>query len=304
MNNQGLLVTALAGFASAALFLAGPASALMAVLQIFTQLPLLFCGLTLGLKPMLLASAVSALVITGVGGYLTTLVFAATFAAPCLLLVRQWLLSRNDDQGNTEWFPVGWVAAQLAIYFFVLATLIILILESQSVDITGTIREAFEAFAASVALPEGQAIDMTLVDRLARLVPAFTAVGLLVSTLLNALVAQSLAVRSGQARRPTPLFSSLSLPNWAILGLAATTVASFVLSGTMFLIAAVAMLLMMALFFFQGLAVVHAYMQPRSWRGPGLFLFYVLLLFLGWVAFFVVVLGLIEDRLHLRHRFT
>ncbi len=304
MQKQGLITIALAGTASAVLFVSAPASPLMAVLQMLTQLPLLFCGLTLGLKPLLIASALGMTIVLMLGGMIPGLVFALASIVPCIILVRQWLLSRTDEQGNIQWYPLGWLVAQLAIYFLALVGVVVLALESQSIDVTTSIVEVFSRITETIALPQGQSFDPALFERLAKFVPAMMAVVLLTSTLINAIVAQRLAARSGNAQRPTPALATLSLPGWAIIALAATTLGTIVFSGTVFIIAATALALMMALFFIQGQAVVHAYLQPRPWRGPMLILFYLLVVFLGWVALFVVILGLAEDRLHLRQRFT
>ncbi len=304
MQRHALIITALAGFASAALFVAAPTNFLMAMLQVLTQLPLLYCGLALGFSMAALSSGIAGVIVLVLGGLIPLLFFALASAIPSLILVRQTLLFRSGANGAVEWYPIGLTVAQLTGYFLIVSVVAIFVIQSQAVDISATIEQAIQELGNAMALPQGQALDPELISGLALYVPGMMAVGFLTFTLLNSVIAQKLAARGGQAKRPTPTLAEFELPSRIVIVMAAAVVATLFLDGTLLMIAASAMLLSMTLFFFQGLAVIHAYLKPRPWRGPGLVLLYMLVVFLGWVAFFIVVLGLIDDRVHLRRRMS
>ena len=57
-------------------------------------------------------------------------------------------------------------------------------------------------------------------------------------------------------------------------------------------------------FFFVGLAVVHAWCRGKSAGTFMLIAFYVVMVFFGWLVLVIAVLGLIEQWVGLRRRFT
>jgi hypothetical protein len=57
-------------------------------------------------------------------------------------------------------------------------------------------------------------------------------------------------------------------------------------------------------FFLLGLAVIHTLSRRVSARGPVLFGVYFLLVIVGWLSALVVLLGVLEQWISLRERFT
>lgn len=297
-----LVLAALAGLASAGLFLllvSGVPGVLL--FAYFVQLPVIFSGLTLGLTGSVVAALSAVLVNSLIAGLLASLIYAVLQAGPALFLVRQALLSRTGDDGQVEWFPPGLLLAQLTL----LAVLAVVLAYGFYLGEPGGLQGAVESFLA-VALSEFGAIPSATelppeVQGLAFLFPGVMATSWLVMVVLNGVLAQALAVRSGWQRRPTPDLAGLELPwwLWPILGLAAL----FSLFGGGLGFLGGSLLMIMAVpYFFLGLAVVHSLARQWSHRRVALFVLYACIVLFGWPGLVVVLLGFVEDWAHLRRR--
>lgn len=291
----------LAGLASASLFL----SVLtgfpgMVVLAYFVQLPLLFVGLTLGLTGSVVAAASGLLVNGLIAGLTTALIYALVQILPALVVVRQGLLSRQDG-GAIEWYPPGLLLAQLTALAAGAIVVAFVVLLSQPGGLEGAI-ESFVASALSEfgALPEGE-VPPELGGWIFAF-PGLMATSWLVMIVINALLAQALAVRSGWNRRPSPDIVMLELPwwLWPIVGVA-MFLSLLGESGLGFLGRSLLMVLVVP-YIFLGLAVLHA--LARKWAHPGLALVavYGSIVVLGWPILAVLLLGLVEDWAGLRQR--
>lgn len=296
-------ITVLAGLASGALFLSLLFGAHGTPLAgYFVELPLLFCGLALGLGPAALASAGAAVLALALGGLVAAAGFIIIEAAPTLLIVRQTLLWRRRDDA-VEWYPIGRVLLELVL----LATLVVggaLIYLSLG---PGGIHGAFERFASALAGQVGSSAAAkefhALALHWAKWIPGIVAASWVVMTILNAVLAQLLAVRAGMQRRPTPDLVSLEVPHLCAPVLALATLALALVDGWYDYLSATLVLLFALPFLFQGLAVVHAVSRRHAPNRLPLAVFYVLLVVFSWpLALGVVLLGLIEERAGLRRR--
>lgn len=300
-----LLVIVLAAAASAALYLSLTTGVLGTPLfAYFVQLPLLFVGLSLGLAPAGLAGVGSAGLVMAFGGGLAALFFVVIQIAPCLLAIRQALLSRAGPDGKTEWYPQGLVLCQLVLYAAVVLVLALLWVRWS----TGSIEASFEAALANVlGQLTGEAGQLAGVARriadYAALMPGIIAVSWVLMTVINAALAQFLALRGGQAQRPAAPLAELWLPAWCGPALAIGALASLVAGGDLAFFAQGLAVLLAVPFLMQGLAVIHS--LARRLPAPGLALagLYLVLVLFSWpLVVVVVVLGLVEDWAHLRRR--
>ena len=297
-----LVLAVLAGLASAGLFLS-LVSGVPGVLLFayFVQLPIIFTGLTLGLTGSVVAALSAVLVNSLVAGLVATLMYAALQAGPALFLVRQALLSRLDEGGQVQWFPPGLLLAQLTL----MAVLAVMLAYGFYLGEPGGLQGAVERFLA-VALSEFGAIPSGTelppeVAGLAFLFPGVMATSWLVMVVLNGVLAQGLATRTGWQRRPAPDLADLQLPwwLWPLLGLAALF--SLFGGGLGFLGGSLLMVLVVP-YFFLGLAVLHSVARRWSHRRAALFVLYTCIVIFGWPGLIVVLLGFVEDWAHLRRR--
>ncbi len=300
-----LLITGLAAAASAALYLSLTTGVLGTPLfAYFVQLPLLFVGLSLGLAPAGLAGLGSIGLVTAFGGGLAALFFVVVQVAPCLIAIRQALLSRVGPDGRTEWYPQGLVLCQLVVYAAAVMVLTLLWVRWA----TGSIEASFEAALGEVigqlAGEAGQLGAMVRqVSDYAAIVPGIIAVSWVLMTVINAALAQLLAIRGGQAQRPASPLAELWLPAWCGPALAIGTLAALVAGGDLAFFAQGLAVLLGVPFLLQGLAVIHS--LARRLPAPGLALagLYLVLVLFSWpLVVVVVVLGLVEDWAHLRRR--
>lgn len=302
---RDLWITGLAAAASAALYLSLTLGVLGAPLfAYFVQLPLLFVGLSLGLASASLASLGSLGLVILFGGSIAALVFLVVQVAPSLLAARQALLSRQGEDGGVEWYPPGFVLGHLVLY----AALVMILALVWVWFMTGNIEAAFSAAIAQVLEQMGAsgmqaaAFGQELVDH-AALVPGVVAVSWVLMTIVNAVLAQFLALRGGQARRPGYRFAEIFLPVWCGPALAVATLAALVVGGDAAFFAQGLALLFAVPYLMQGLAVVHSLAGRLPARGLALAGFYLVLVLFSWpLVVGVVLLGLVEEWARFRRR--
>jgi hypothetical protein len=292
-------IAVLCGLLSAALFVSLLFGLPGMLLVYFAQLPVLFAGLTLGLSASGIAVVGAVVVIGLMLSMAAALGYALLHALPALFTVRQALLHRTD-QGKTEWFPAGLLLTQLTLLAGASVILAFLLLGSEPGGLPGFIEGHLrEGLTALGLLHEAEAApDLA---RLAAVIPGFTASSSLLMVMINFMLAQLLAVRTGWARRPTPNFERLELPGWLWPGIAVAAV--LVLAGGIIGDLGWSLLIVLVVpYLFLGLALVHVVV--RRWSRPGLALaaIYGAMILLGWPILLVLLLGFVEDWAHLRRR--
>jgi hypothetical protein len=302
---RDLMLTALAAAASATLYLSLTLGVLGApFFAYFVQLPLLFVGFSLGAASAGLASLGALGIVILFGGSIAALVFAVVQVGPSLLAIRQSLRNREAPDGSIEWYPPGLVLGHLVLY----AAVVMVIALTWVRWATGSLEEAFTAAIGQVldqfAAAGGQAsgLGQQILDY-AAIVPGIVAVSWVLMTLVNAAIAQFLALRGGQAQRPTIAFAKLWLPRWCGPALAVTALAALTVGGDPAYFAQGLAALFAVPYLLQGLAVVHSAAERIKARGLALTVFYVVLLLFSWpLVVGVVLLGLLEDWAHFRRR--
>jgi Predicted membrane protein (DUF2232) len=299
---QTLGLAVLAGVVSSALFLClltgVPGMVLFAY---FVQLPLMLAGLAMGLTASMVAVA-SALLINGViAGAVATMIYGVIQALPALIVVRQALLSRQDG-GKVEWYPPGLLLAQLTCVAGLGIGLAFLLL----LDHPGGLQGAIEGFLASALVEmgaiEAEAASSSALGPWIFLFPGLMATSWLVMVVLNAVLAQALAVRLGWNRRPSPDLTSLELPGWLWPALGAAALVALLGDHGWGFLGRSLLIVFVVPYVFLGLAVIHTLV--RRWSHPSWLLaaVYGALVLLGWPILAVLLLGFVEDWAHLRRR--
>lgn len=287
---------AVAGGAVSALLLLSLFGALVA------QLPILLVGFTLGIGGALISGAVAAIAVAAALGAVSGLEFALQHVFPALLIAWLALRSYEAADGTVIWPPpgriVGWLCAAA------LAGVLIASLTGAPEDLEEALKIMLGRAFENMANPPSE----QQLDRYVRLVatyyPGGAAMMAMWISLANAVLAQRLAVQLGRNIRPTPRYRDLELPVLVGSGAAAAALGTF-LSGDMGIFAANALIVLLAPFLFQGLAVIHAVSVGWPGRGAVLVLLYLLIFsFGGTVAALVAALGVLEPYLQLRRRFA
>jgi hypothetical protein len=299
---QTLGLAVLAGIASSALFLClltgVPGMVLFAY---FVQLPLMLAGLAMGLTASMVAVAAALLINGLIAGAMAAMIYGVIQALSALVVVRQALLSRQQGQ-NLEWYPPGLLLAQLTC----LAGLGIGVAFLLLLDDPGGLQGAIEAFLASALVEmgaiEAEAVPSAELGGWVFLFPGLMATSWLVMVVLNAVLAQALAVRLGWNRRPSPDLTELELPGWLWPALGAAGLVALLGEHGWGFLGRSLLIVFVVPYVFLGLAVIHTLV--RRWSHPAWLLaaVYGALVLLGWPILAVLALGLVEDWAHLRRR--
>lgn len=272
------------------------------LLAYFCQLPLFVVGLSMGTAAGAIAGAIAGAGVLAMGGVFGVLVFILFNAAPVVFLVRQALLFRSDEAGNTEWYPPGLLAASATCCGLILLTLVFVWLGLTTEGVEASIRHYIGRFA------EGMFQDLPLDDRqkvvdgVAPILLGTVGLSWLVMLVINGTLGQGLATRMGWNLRPSPDFTMMALPRWLPMVAAALLIFAVAIPGTLGFFATNAALIAALPFFLVGLAVVHMAAKRISAGPMLLILFYILMLLFGWPVAIVAFLGLIEQMAGFRQR--
>lgn len=253
----------------------------------FAALPLFFVGLCWGVPRLILGVLVAFGIFSMGAGIHSGLVFFITTLVPALLIVYRF--QRGDPAG----YIVSWVTG-LAIAIFLG---ILLVLSAQSVNVLDLLHSWFSFFADEQAFKNLQ-------GHIIPLLPGISSISWVMMCLVNASVAQRLAVRSQLTQRPYPLPGDTQLyENWDLvltlsLLLILTDVPLFAFMGKN-----IALMSSIPIFLV-GLKVVYAWLKqfenPKVWMVGIIFMS----IFLVWPAIFVVIFGVLEPTVRLSQRWT
>jgi hypothetical protein len=253
----------------------------------FSSLPLFFVGLSWGF-PKLIVSIIVAFGIFTVGaGIHSGLAFFLTTFVPALLIVYRFL------KGEPAGYIVSWLTG-LAISLFVG---ILIILSSQSINVLDILHEWFTFFADEKAFK-------SLHGQIVPLVPGISSISWIIMCLVNASLAQRLAIRAKLAQRPYPLPTDTQLyEHWDIvlvlsLMLVLTDIPLFVFMGkNIALISCVPI-------FFLGLKVIYTWLGQFDNAKLWLIVIVFMSIFLVWPGIIIVMFGVLEPTFHLGRRWA
>ena len=275
-----------------------------ALLAQFAALPLYLVGLSLGLTAATAAAAAAAIGMMFFGGALVATIFLFVNVAPALILVRQGLLSRTDEQGQTHWYPVGLLVVSLCAVGVGVYTVAALWFAAQPTGFEGAVRDYVDGLLGALFAANAADQRAAVGDLVTAMLPGVVAASWLVMVAVNAALAQGLLIRFGRNMRPSPDIVGMTFPNWFPVAAAVVALLGLVLPGALGYYGANLAIIVILPFFFMGLAVVHALCRRPASGKLLLTLFYVLLMIFGWPVLFVAALGLIEQWVGLRRRFA
>ena len=306
-----LFIGAGAGLVSATLFASAMvASALAGLIIYLCPLPLCLAGLGWGRSAAGFAGLIGTILSALLLGPAHALAFALCLAIPVTALVHLILLSRTSTSPDNEakpfldWYPAGRLVAAAALIAGTIAALMLLALGPDMAGYNASIDEMLprihDALGANDEVWTPKMAE-NLKAVLAKALPAAFAIVWLTVALFNLWLAGTIVRRSGHAIRPWPDLHALEIPNVVVLVFALALAASF-LPGILGLIGTGFAGALLLAYVLQGLAVVHVYSLGVPLRPLLLTVVYIGILFLGWVAIIVAILGLGEPLFGLRNR--
>ncbi len=299
MPKQPLM--ALAGGALSAVAVSALLQGTLAALLVayLAALPLFLVGFSMG--PRMAAVAVAAgFVVSGLlGGTALAGIFGLAFALPAWMVVRQALLSQQG-----AWYPAGAILAWLS----VLAAGMFLLAAGMLWGAEGGIRSVLSGVVDQLFLhiaPNLQEVDRTeLVAATVSFLPAAAGASLVVTIVINALVAQGILARGGWNIRPVPSLDTVSLPEWSSWVLVVSAALTLLGTGGLEYIGRNLTVILAVPFFFMGLVVAHTWARRAPYGAMALGGMYLTLLMTGWLSGFLVTgLGVIEQWAGIRRRF-
>jgi hypothetical protein len=265
------------------------------VLSYLAPMPLMMAGLGFGMAASVIAGATGVMAVAAVADGVSTLPYLALAILPTLVVTNRALLWRSAPDGSTEWYPPGYILAWLTAAGLAMVLLAVPLLSGTPTGIKGWVGEMIANTLDLVAadLPP-QAKDQA-VSWWTPLFPAMVTGSWLLMTVLNALGAQGLLTRMGQARRPRPAYGQLWLPLWLALALAAMVgVAAIGQDDVRYVSVNLAVYLGIP-FMFLGLAGIHQWVRGRKNAGIILALTYgLLILASGWAIAAMAGVGLVR----------
>ena len=272
----------------------------------FTALPLYIVGLGLGLSAGTTAGVVATVGIWLPGGSGTAMVFLVVTAMPVVVFVRQALLSGNDAQGNQTWYPAGNMVFALCVIGALIYTAIAIWLSLLPDGFEGSVKSFTEGMAVSLLTHSAAEFRDVFVAKIAPILPGFAVASWLIMNVINAALAQGVLIRFKHNYRPSPEIASMELPYWLPLAAitAGATAGGLLLPGSIGYYGSNLAIILFIPFFFIGLAVAHTFCRNKPAGAFLLILLYGMLIIFDRLIIVVAALGIIEQWVGLRRRFT
>ncbi|HLN24453.1 MAG TPA: DUF2232 domain-containing protein [Patescibacteria group bacterium] len=299
--SKGLGLSVAAGLASGLIFLSVLTGESLGILLIYlTPLPLAMVGLSFGLSAAAIASGVS-LVTVALVSVSAVPSFAVISMVPALVLVRQALLWRQNEDGTLEWYPPGLILAWLTGIAVGLLAAGTAFVSAQGLGIEETLRQHVAGFVTEMAPNAPVEMRDGLIALWSALMPAMAACAWLIIAVLNGVLAQATVTKAGHARRPTPPYGSLELPGWIAVALGAAVLLGLLADGDIGYVARNMAVVLLWPYVFVGLTVVHQALRGRRNAGILFAVFYTAVFALfGWALVAIAGLGLVRHWTRLR----
>ncbi len=267
-------------------------------------LPLYLAGFGIGTKGAMIAIAAAVITAGLIGGAYIAIPMALAYGVPVMMATQQALRSAPDRTGKPVWTPIGHVVGSFTaigvagLFFMGLVTMMDASIESLSGAVTNFITEALNTMAGDVPADARDAI----VGGLASFFPGMAVASWILMHIVNAAAAQAALIKSGRSIRPKTSYTDMVLPDWCSWVLVVSGVIALALPGDWSYLGHNLVIVAMVPFFLAGLAVVHSFARRTNSAMLLLVSFYIIILVLGWAAFVVAGIGVIEQWFGIRKR--
>lgn len=255
-------------------------------------LPLFLIGLSLGLRPLYGAILVAILGVLLIGGPIVAgELFILSFLGPAFLVNRA-LLHRKKSSGRIVWYPSSLLLRDLT---FISGAIMLLCFGSywyltQGEDLQGMIKNLLTSINPQVYPPDLEAILGIAISFL----PGFMALSWTFIMFLNGILAQNLLVKAKRNLRPSPAFQDIEISKSFLISLGVSILLAMVGVGYVQLLGKNSALILAFPFFVSGLEIIHKWLHKTSYPVVAFVAFYGILLFFSWVAFLIMLLGILK----------
>ena len=301
------LISAFCGLVSGVIFVFTPLSSIALVLFIkyFSILPLLYSALGLGLVPTLLGTALGTLIALIFSNLNSTFYYVIVFCVPALFIARFGLLSRNLDNQQKEWYPIGNILSILIIFsslIFLVLSITLLMHNPNLLDLFENIVKNYFIYSygdSPYLLNELSQIenDFPNIYRIvAAMTPALLVFSWIIMVIINACFAQFLLFINKKNIRPSPKYSEIYLPNYQIIILLVAVLITFLGENASF-IGKTLTTINSVPFFVTGLALLHFITKQWSMRLMTMMAIYFMLIVTMPLSLIVVTIIGIFDHL-------
>ncbi len=267
----------------------------------FAAVPIAAIGLAFGLGQAIVTGGLAVLMAAIIMRPPITIMLSIMFVVPTLILVRQALLSRRDNE-KYKFYPAHrLILAALAISALG-ASLMFLSLAGEPGGLPQVFAETMyntsEIASMVQRLYKVSTLEEMQVVALLLLVAGFASWPLML--LGNLQMAQAILVRIKRNLRPSPDYDQLELPGSLAFVLAGSLLVGLVLDGWVSALFLVFAAIVLAAYFMLGLAIIHAI--SRGWNGRNWILaaLYFILLTMAWVIIPVSLIGFVDSQFNFR----
>jgi hypothetical protein len=306
----GYLIGLGSGLASALLcYSAAHGSALLStLLLLLTPLPSLLAGLGWGWLPAMAGAGVGTLVMGMIHSPSFAIGYFLALGLPVVLASYLAFLSRPspDDPTQQEWYPVGRLLAAMTLYGGALPVLVLPLIGGTYDILRAPMAELLRRVSSRTSTDLNmKALDDPQIDALAEyfinVLPGVLAAYWLAVFTLNLYMAGRVARASGQFGRDWPDLAALAYPTGFPFLVAVTLAASFA-PGVLGVVGTSFSGALLFAYLLAGLALTHFIARGRApWL---LWLVYLGLVVFGpYLAFALMLAGMLEPVLDLRQRF-
>lgn len=267
-------------------------------------LPLYLAGFGIGVKGALMALAAAVVTAGLIGGAYIAIPMALAYGVPVLMATQNALRSTPSQSGQVVWTPVGQIVGGFTaigvagLFFMGLVTMMDASIESLSGAVNTFIGDALNTMASEMPADA----RATIVGSIAPYFPGMAVASWIIMHVVNAAAAQSALVKSGRNIRPQSAYTDMVLPDWCSWVLVISGVIALALPGDWSYLGHNLVIVALVPFFLAGLAVVHSFARRAKSTTLLLVSFYIIILVLGWAAFVVASIGIIEQWFGLRSR--
>lgn len=317
MMMLNILIAIAAGCASGLMF-ASIISGVMISLVLFYLAPLPLMVAALGWGP---ASALIGAVAAGAGlglgfGFAYFVAFIVTVGLPAFWLGHLTLLAKpatipavNGLNGAAppaadalEWYPPGRLLLWIVVFAVLVTMSALFTLGSDADSINAALRRGL-ARIVGVRNNAPNTDNDRMLDVVTQIAPAAATLVAMFTLTLNLWLAGKIVATSGRLRRPWPNLASSELPQVTMLALAVALALSFA-SGLAAMLGQIVSSALLMAYVLVGFAVLHVMTQASSGRWWWLMAAYGSVLIFGWPSLIMAMLGLLDNAIGLRRRFS
>jgi hypothetical protein len=211
---------------------------------------------------------------------------------------------------DVEWYPPGMLVAWTTAIAATLLVVSILSMAATEGGLRGAVVQMLNTGIVDTGelrrMLDGQGLAVSpeeFLEMVATFLPAMAGSMWLLMTLANMAIAQLIVDRSGNSRRPTPVFSQITYPQAFLMAFPVSLILGFLPGELGFAGLSLAALLFVP-YFLLGLATIHAISRRWQARTAILIGFYLILIVVGSPVMLVGILGLVEAWMGLRDRYA